>query len=640
MTTDDDPAVTTTTHRYDAPDGTELSIAVFRPAAATADDPAPALLQRTPYGTPDEPPTRGVAGAALESGYVVAFADSRGRGESDGEFLPWVHEAGDGVATVEWLADRPFVQSHDAIGMFGGSSPGHFQLFAASEDPDGLGAIAPTFTPSDLHRADFFQDGACSAMTLLTWSLGDSVAGHTVDRLHERGRIDSETAEACHEALDDALGRIGELARHRPFQDVPAHVLRDVSLPAGLDASDVVPHWDAWCCRPAYDEFWRSFDPELDYDAITVPGLHTTGWYELCQEGTVTNFTGLRQAGGATQHLVVGPWAHQNQSRVVGAVDFGPDAGAGPDGYGRASQLLAFFDTYLRDEPTEPFSDPDQSLIETLCVSATGGSVGSTNDETDEPEAAHRGTGVWHSHDDWPPTNATRERWFLSNGDRTEAGETNGATSEVTNGASDGSHDGHLRPTPPAKFELADEWIHDPTDPVPTRGGPLCCRDETREAGAFDRRDIQLRDDVMTYASGPLAKPLEIVGPVQARLCLATDAPDTDAVCVLTHLTSDGCAFEICEGIRRLRFRHGRDEPTSVQPDEPMRVSVNMWQAHYRVPAGDQLVLEVASSNAPRFDPHPGTREPWQADESAVQTADQTLYHELDRESTLSLVTQ
>ena len=53
----------------------------------------------------------------------------------------------------------------------------------------------PTFTPSDLHRADFFQDGAMSAMTFLTWSFDESIAGHTVDRLHERGDVDEGTTD-------------------------------------------------------------------------------------------------------------------------------------------------------------------------------------------------------------------------------------------------------------------------------------------------------------------------------------------------------------------------------------------------------------------------------------------------------------
>jgi len=613
-----DPAeIRTVETTHPSPDGVDLAVTVFRPEGVVEGDPAPALLQRTPYGKPSDPPDGGVAARALGRGYVVAFEDTRGRGESGGAFRPWVHEAEDGAATVEWLAGRPWA---DSVGMFGGSSPGQVQLFAAAEDPDGLGAIAPTFTPSDLHRSDFFQDGAMSAMTFLTWSLGEAVAGHTVDRLERRGEITEATAESLHAAIEDALERIPELAAHRPLVDVPEAVFGDVALPGGLAAGDVVPHWEDWTSRPAYDEFWRSFDPELDYDRIAVPGLHTTGWYELCQHGTVTNFAGLRDRSPAVQHLVIGPWAHQNQGRTVGGVDFGPEASAAE--YGRGDQLLAFFETYLRGEPTGPFREPARRLVETFRASVPhdAGTVAGDGDAgTDEDAVA--GTGAWIGHDDWPPRDADAERWYLSSGGT--------AASDL--------EDGRLSRDPPAKFEPEDSWIHDPRDPVPTRGGPLCCRDETREPGMFDRRDVQAREDVATYTTPAFSEPFELAGPVSLRLTAATSAPDADFVAVLSHVTPDGRAYNLCEGIRRVQYRHGRDRSVPVRPGEPATVDVDLWNAGYRVPEDGRLRLEVASSDHPRFDPHPGTIEPWRATEGEVRTAEQTVFHERDRESVLSV---
>ncbi|MFB6296549.1 MAG: CocE/NonD family hydrolase, partial [Halobacteriales archaeon] len=618
--TDDPPydpdGVRTIETTHGTPDGTGLAVTVFRPESAIDDDPVPALLQRTPYGKPSDPPEGGIAARALGRGYAVAFEDTRGRGESGGAFRPWVHEAADGAATVEWLAGQSWV---DSVGMFGGSSPGQVQLFAAAEDPEGLGAIAPTFTPSDLHRSDFFQDGAMSAMTFLTWSLGEAVAGHTVDRLERRGTIDEATAESLHAAIEDALERIPDLAAHRPLVDVPEAVFGDVPLPDGLAPGDIVPHWEDWTTRPEYDEFWRSFDPELDYGRITVPGLHTTGWYELCQHGTVTNFAGLRDCSPAVQHLVIGLWAHQNQGRRVGGVDFGPDASAAA--YGRGDQLLAFFETYLRGEPTEPFGEPERPLVEVFRASVPHGAGTIAGGEDDGTDDAVAGTGTWIGHDDWPPRDAEIERWYISSG-----GE-----------AASDPEDGRLSREPPAKFEPSDSWVHDPEDPVPTRGGPLCCRDETREPGMFDRSDSQTRGDVATYTTPAFTDSLDLAGPVSLRLTAATSAPDADFVAVLSHVTPDGRAFNLCEGIRRVQYRHGRDRSVPARPGEPLSVEIDLWSAGYRVPAGGRLRLEVASSNHPRFDPHPGTTEPWRATEAEVRTAEATVFHERDRESVLSV---
>jgi len=119
---------------------------------------------------------------------------------------------------------------------------------------------------------------------------------------------------------------------------------------------------------------------------------------------------------------------------------------------------------------------------------------------------------------------------------------------------------------------------------------------------------------------------------------MATDAPDADAVATLVHVADEG-SYAIASGVRRLRYRRGRDREIPV-PDAPIRVTVDMWDTHYRVPAGDRLGLEVASSDAPRFDPHPGTRQPWTTTEDDVRAAERTLFHERDRESTVTVTTR
>lgn len=628
----DPDRIETDVRTHETTDGVTLSTIVFRPDSVTPAAPAPVLLERTPYGRPaDLDAVSPFARVAMACGYTLAYEDTRGRGQSDGRFLPWVDEAADGATTIEWLADFDWCTQ---VGMVGGSSPGQVQLLVAAERPDGLGAVAPWFAPADLHRSDFFQDGAMSALTLFTWSL-ESLARHTVDRLERRGRLDAETASACHEAIASALEDLDALVSHRPLVDLPQVVFADVDLPEDLTPDDLVPHWEPWTSRPTYDEFWESFDPERSYDRIDVPGLHLTGWYDLCQDGTVTNYTGLREHSPAPQHLVVGPWSHQNAGRRIGAVDFGSTAST--DAYGSGRLLLAFFDTYLRETPTAPFTDPEESVVETFRATVSSETVGDgseTHDdlrqqERDDPAGEHTkieepvavGSGQWRVHDDWPPTDATRETWYLSS---------EGAA------ATDLS-DGRLTRTPPSTGEPADRFTHDPLDPVPTRGGPLCCGEASLPAGPFDRADVQRRDDVATYTTDPLDEPLELAGPVSVTAVAATTAPDTDFTAHLTHLTDDGRAFPLCEGIRRVQYREGRGRSVPARPGESVTVGIDCWNVNWLVPRGDRLRLEVASSNAPRFDPHPGTLDPWQATSEEVQTAEQTLFHDPDRESTLTV---
>src|SRR3954466_15185122 len=84
-----------------------LATDVYRPADGGRH---PAVLQRTPYDKRQYPLTwpllapRKLAAA----GYVIAIQDVRGRFGSGGDFVPYLDEAGDGAAAVEWLAAQPY----------------------------------------------------------------------------------------------------------------------------------------------------------------------------------------------------------------------------------------------------------------------------------------------------------------------------------------------------------------------------------------------------------------------------------------------------------------------------------------------------------------------------------------------------
>ena len=118
-------------------DGVVLAADVYRPAD---DEPAPTLITRTPYG-------KGFAHyissgnfplplKLAEEGYAVVVNDIRGRWDSGGEFVPYVHDAPDGYDTVEWAARQPW--SNGRTGVFGCSYLGLTTLLAAREAPPSL----------------------------------------------------------------------------------------------------------------------------------------------------------------------------------------------------------------------------------------------------------------------------------------------------------------------------------------------------------------------------------------------------------------------------------------------------------------------------------------------------------------------
>src|SRR6185295_3159292 len=89
-------------------DGVRLATTIFRPAIGGKPSPGrfPVILERTPY---DRRLTYfHLTGQFFaRHGYVLAYQDVRGRGDSEGEFHYLYNpgtEAEDGYDTVEWLA--------------------------------------------------------------------------------------------------------------------------------------------------------------------------------------------------------------------------------------------------------------------------------------------------------------------------------------------------------------------------------------------------------------------------------------------------------------------------------------------------------------------------------------------------------
>src|ERR1700678_1430275 len=114
-------------------DGTILSADIYRPSTGRW----PVLLQRTPYGKRSNPGTIFSASpiTLALAGFCVVMQDTRGRGESGGDFQPFL-EMDDGYDTVEWCADQTW--SSGQVAMFGSSYMAASQLQAATAGPPSL----------------------------------------------------------------------------------------------------------------------------------------------------------------------------------------------------------------------------------------------------------------------------------------------------------------------------------------------------------------------------------------------------------------------------------------------------------------------------------------------------------------------
>jgi putative CocE/NonD family hydrolase len=171
--------------------------------------------------------------------------------------------------------------------------------------------------------------------------------------------------------------------------------------------------------------------------------------------------------------------------------------------------------------------------------------------------------------------------------------------------------------------------IADPYDPVPTIGGAMSSGEPVMRAGAYDQRTgpglfgarppygpLSERPDVLSFATPPLAEDLEVAGPLELHLWIASDGPDADIHAKLVDVYPpnedypQGFAINLSEGLLRLRYRDSWEEPAPMRPGEIYPVRVAMFPIANLFRRSHRLRLDIAGSNFPHFDANPNSGEP------------------------------
>ncbi len=251
------------------------------------------VLYRTPYGRDNSEQTNGYSHIFTSKGFVFLNFDVRGRGDSEGVFIPRFNEGKDGYDMIEWIAKQPW--SNGKIGTFGSSYSAEIQWLTALEKPPHLAAMISIVSPSDP-----FVESPTGVPDPMHLSWRYSVTGRT---------------------LKDQDGVDWRLI----YNVLP---LKDMPKAAGLS----LPDWDEACAHQTFDAYWDNISYQQKFNRIDVPVLHISGWYDDEQIGTFINYTGMRnnsasESSRQNQMIVIGPWGHSvNSTRKLGQIDFGPEA--------------------------------------------------------------------------------------------------------------------------------------------------------------------------------------------------------------------------------------------------------------------------------------------------------------------------
>lgn len=505
---------------------------------------------------------------AAEQGYAVVLQDTRGRWASEGDSYPFVSEKDDGFDTLVWLTEQMWCNGK--VGMFGGSYVGYTQYAAAASGHPALKTIIPAITFTNASEI-FYYGGAAAWGAALTWSL---LSGAQMAILREP-LTEREKAPLWGQFIQ----MVNQLASGETFRFLPPD---DLPL---VGKTGLAPFLSDALRYPPGDPYWQRIS--FPHPAIQIPAFHIGGWYDIFINSTLKDFSALTAQGSAPQKVMIGPWYHGSYDSQSGDVDFGLQASAMmvlPD-----ELQLQWFDAWLKDKPGSLLEEP---LLRIFVM----------------------GDNQWRTENEWPLARTKYIPYYLHSG-----------------GKANSLHgDGQLNPVSPAD-EAIDQYLYDPRNPVPTRGGGVCCWNPALPPGAYDQRPVEERPDVLVYTSSPLQHDLEVTGPVSMHLWAASSAVDTDFTAKLVDVGPCGYARNVCDGILRARFRtQGQEE--LLKPGEPVEFVIELNPTSNVFKAGRRLRLEVTSSNFPRYDRNPNTgRLPGESSE--MLPALQTVFHEAGRAS-------
>ncbi len=458
-------------------DGVTLYGDIYRPSIG---DVFPILLMRTLYG-------RAIASTVTSAhpiwyvrhGYVVIVQDVRGRGDSEGEIVPFTQEVLDGYDTIEWAAALPY--STGRVGMYGFSYQGVVQWAAAAAHPPHLVTIAPGMCTADLYTR-FYPHGRFAWETQLWWAL---------------------------QFARDSAKRVGDTAS----EETCMHLMREPSsllwqMPQAKEhpvLKKYCPFFYEWMSHPTRDSFWEQENWIPSIMKQPIPTLQIGGWYDHFLNGTLQTYEALEAESEQSSpklsqtkkqllhRLVIGPWTHIPWGRFAGGLDHGTEA----DGHIHQLQLK-WFDYWLKDQEDVEFtSHPNIQYFEL-------------------------GSQTWQSTDQL--INMTRnnkeieQRWYLS------------ASGKPANGALGGGL--LIQEASDIKSEGAEVFVYDARLPMSISGYL-----------ASPRHVIQDRYEILIYTSSALTEPIHLFGQPKLKVMYQVLNGPTDLVAILSIVSHSGARF-------------------------------------------------------------------------------------------------
>ena len=541
-------------------DGLKLHTTIYSPRDTSRE--YPILMSRTPYSSRPygEDQFRSKIGPneyLMRQGNIIVYQDVRGRWMSEGvydnmrAFIPnkkskmQVDEASDTYDTIDWLV-KNVKNNNGRVGIWGISYPGFYSTYSLLDSHSALKAVSPQASISDFFFDDFHHNGA---YLLSYWNV-TALFGHEKNI-----------------PTDEAWYSFPELGTKDQYQ-----FFLDEGPLSNLDKyykGDNV-FWKQLKEHPNYDEFWQKRGILQHLNDIKPAVMIVGGLFDAEDlYGPFNIYETIEETSDNYNILVMGPWSHGDWARTKGRQAIG--------------------NVYFGDNISRDYQKNVETVFFNHFLKESG------DNATILPEAYMFDTGLmqWKSYKAWPPKEAVRKSFYLS--DDQKLGQQSG--------------DG------------AEEFVSDPQKPVPY-SEDIKVVFTPRKYMTDDQRFAARRPDVLVYETEVLDEDVTMAGEILAKLKVATTGTAADwVVKVIDVFPPDAEDFEetqdylkmsnyhmmVRSEVMRGRFRNSFTKPEPFEPNKKTEVDIQLQDIHHTFKKGHKIQVQVQSTWFPLIDINPQT---------------------------------
>ncbi|WP_275316469.1 CocE/NonD family hydrolase [Tenacibaculum bernardetii] len=589
-------------------DGVKLHTTIYTPKDTSKT--YPILMQRTPYSSRPYGDGKfktkiGPNTILMKEGNIVVYQDVRGRWMSEGvydnmrAYIPnktpkQADETTDTYDTIDWLV-KNVANNNGKVGTWGISYPGHYATVSTIDAHPALKAASPQACIGDFFFDDFHHNGAF----LLSYFRAVSLFGTYKDQPTDSAWYSfpkMDTQDQYQFFLDK--GPLKNLNEYFQYDKL------DVAKSENKERIDDF-FWKEIVEHPNYDETWQSkgIIQHLDKVPSTVATMIVGGLFDAEDlYGPLETYKNIEKNQPNNYNtLVFGPWDHGGWARNKVANKVG--------------------NYYFGDSISLKF----QKNIETKFFNHFLKGDGSKNSGLPEAYVFDSGKKEWKSYDVWPPKEAKKQSFFLSQ------------NQELTASKKDNSKV---------------DFISDIKRPVPY-SEDIKTVFTPRKYMTDDQRFAARRPDVLVYETDVLTDGFTLAGDILAKLKVATTGSAADWIVKVidvhpadlkndnkemqSHLKLSNYHMMVRSEVLRGRFRNSFSNPEPFTPNKKTDVNIKLQDVFHTFKKGHKLQIQVQSTWFPLIDLNPQTYVDniYKADEKDFKTQTHSVFSDSSIEFTV-----